>query len=365
MKIALFPGCFDPFHNQHAAIVKSLTQAFQFDQIWILINQNSEEKTIIAQFQDRYQIIKQLFQKYPEIHVINKPISFYTTEMIKEFQKIYPDDQFYLILGSDQINKLEQWQNADNLPNLIRFICAMRKDHPLNPKIEQKYQILTIPNLKINDHNSTAIKKGRNWFFLNKCTQKYILDHKLYLDNILNEQIEDKKRIQHCYNVAHLTQQIAQHFNYNGDWKALFFAGLFHDITKTWTKEKHLSLLKKHKLSLDALLDLPEPIQHAYTGAYFVYNELNMKNNEVFLAIKYHSTAKKGFSDFGKIVFIADKLESSKEKHFFLSAKKTSKNSKIDLEELFAITLKNSFQKLQKQNKKPTRDHYDAYLQYC
>ena len=68
-KIALFPGCFDPFHRQHQKIVETALIQFELDQIWILINQKSEEKEVLASFQHRYNIIQNLFADHFQVKV--------------------------------------------------------------------------------------------------------------------------------------------------------------------------------------------------------------------------------------------------------------------------------------------------------
>jgi pantetheine-phosphate adenylyltransferase len=67
MKIALFPGSFDPVTKAHVDIVKR--SASLFDKVYIGIGVNSTKKGLLS-VETREQMLRAVFQHDPKIHVV-------------------------------------------------------------------------------------------------------------------------------------------------------------------------------------------------------------------------------------------------------------------------------------------------------
>jgi pantetheine-phosphate adenylyltransferase len=67
MKIALFPGSFDPVTKAHVDIVKRSVGLF--DKVYIGIGDNSSKKGLLT-IEKREQILRAVFDTEPKIHVI-------------------------------------------------------------------------------------------------------------------------------------------------------------------------------------------------------------------------------------------------------------------------------------------------------
>lgn len=356
-KIALFPGCFDPFHRQHEQIVHQVLQQFKIDQLWILINQSSEEKQITTTFSHRWQIVANLFVNHPRIKVWKEAITYYTTALIQEIKKDYPHTQFYLILGSDQVNNLDQWVHADNLDQIATIICAPRFGFVPKPAILKKYPVLLLKGFVINNFNSRMIKQGYHWDFLQPQTIDYIVKHRLYFGNILNQHFSaNNERLQHSYAVAKLSAELAKRFGLTTKLDLLYVGALFHDVTKDWTPKQHLDFWKQHHLDTTLLTNSPLPLWHAYSSAYYLQIELQIKDRDVFEAIFYHTTARINLNELAKMLFIADKLEPNKQDPAFNEVKKLLTNDQISLDKLFQATAHSVYQSLRNHNITPNQD---------
>lgn len=88
MKIAVFPGSFDPLHNGHVDIVNRLLPLF--DKVIIAIGINQDKKYLFA-LEKRMQWLKDVFASEPKIEV--KSYSGLTVEFCKQ------QNAFYLIRG--------------------------------------------------------------------------------------------------------------------------------------------------------------------------------------------------------------------------------------------------------------------------
>lgn len=362
-KIGLYPGCFDPFHRQHQTIVEKTLQQFGLDEIWILINQTSQEKDIIASFSNRFQMIYQLFAHQSRIKIWPKAISYYTTFLVQQLQKQFPEITFYLILGSDQVNNLEMWTHAQILHRLVKIICAPRLGYPLQPALVDKYSVLFLNNLVMNNFNSRSIKQGYNWHFLAPSTKEYICTKHLYFDNVLQHHLSnDQKRRQHSLAVAKLAVQLSKRFGFRFHEKSFLYMGaLFHDLSKNWTEQQHLSFWKRHKLDLNLLKTTPRPIWHAYTSAYFVSKEMQITNENVFYGIFYHTTGSIKLNTFGQIIFIADKLEPHKMIKEFDEVRNLLKKHSISFAQIFSATVVAVYEKITDSKLVPTASLKQLY----
>ena len=364
-KIALFPGCFDPFHRQHQKIVEKALIQFELDQIWILINQKSEEKEVLASFQHRYNIIQNLFADHFQVKVWSKPISYYTTYLVRKIKKYYPNTRFYLILGSDQVNNLNQWKHIDNLEEIVKIICAPRSQHLPDSSIIKKYSVCTLKDFTINNFNSQNVKQGWNWSFLQPQTVKYIYKHQLYFQNILKTHFNNhESKLKHSYAVAKLVLQLGKKFNYDQKLDFLYTGALFHDLTKFWTTDEHLNFWQKHNLDTAQLHNNPFPVWHAYTSAYYLEKEMLIQDDATFKAMFYHTTGHVNMSTCAKLLFIADKLEPNKKTIFFVNARKQLQQKNTTLETLFQMCVEGVYQEIRAKKLTPNKDTKALYAQY-
>ena len=68
MRIALFPGTFDPFTIGHDALVRRALNIV--DELYIAIGINTEKRTMLT-LDERMERIATLYQDEPRIHVVN------------------------------------------------------------------------------------------------------------------------------------------------------------------------------------------------------------------------------------------------------------------------------------------------------
>ena len=112
------------------------------------------------------------------------------------------------------------------------------------------------------------------------------------------------KRFRHSLNVADSSLYLAK--KYGADEKKAYIAGLLHDCTKNETEESQLNFFADNGIILTQL-ELSNPkLWHAMTAPLFVRNELGIDDEELLLALRFHTTGRAGMSLLEKIVYIAD-----------------------------------------------------------
>ena len=97
-------------------------------------------------------------------------------------------------------------------------------------------------------------------------------------------------------------------------------AAIFHDVTKDIYFEEQLQLCKKFDIIINKCVG--KPTIHALTGAYFAKEKFpNYITDEIFSAIKCHTTGSADMSAFDKILFVADYIEAGRKYEKCLSAR--------------------------------------------
>lgn len=111
-------------------------------------------------------------------------------------------------------------------------------------------------------------------------------------------------RFTHSMNVAKRARELAK--IYHLDEEKAYLAGILHDVTK----ETDYSLQEKY---MDNLGIIPTELEksnklvyHQVSGACYVKSVLGIDDDEIFGAIRYHTTGHADMTDFEMLVYLAD-----------------------------------------------------------
>lgn len=111
-------------------------------------------------------------------------------------------------------------------------------------------------------------------------------------------------RYEHSLNVAVRARELSD--RYHEDSKKAYFTGLMHDICKNDPPAKQLAYLQKHGVQLDEVTAHSPQVYHAVSGSVWLAAELNVQDEEILNAVRYHTTARAGMSRFEEIIYLAD-----------------------------------------------------------
>ncbi len=120
----------------------------------------------------------------------------------------------------------------------------------------------------------------------------------------LLQQRLNKDRFYHSLCVADEARRLA--VKYGGNEEKCYLAGLLHDITKNSAPEEHFEIFKNNNITLSQIEMSAEKLWHAISGAAYAEKKLNIKDEEILDAIRYHTTAKADMSLTSKILYLAD-----------------------------------------------------------
>ena len=113
-----------------------------------------------------------------------------------------------------------------------------------------------------------------------------------------------EKRYYHSLCVADEAERLA--IKYGGDAEKCYFAGLLHDITKNSPDTEHLKIFETFDIMLSVIEKNAKKLWHAMSGEAYIKYFLQIDDDELLDAVRYHTTAKADMSLTAKILYLAD-----------------------------------------------------------
>ena len=111
-------------------------------------------------------------------------------------------------------------------------------------------------------------------------------------------------RYTHSVNVSKEAVRLAKKYGADVDKAAL--AGILHDITKEAPKEEQLQIMTDGGIILDNVQKNSSKLWHGISGSVYIRDVLNITDEDILNAVRYHTTGRAGMSLLEKIIFIAD-----------------------------------------------------------
>lgn len=151
--VVIFGGTFDPFHQGHFEIVKSLSK--EFDKVLVIpTNVSYYKNRKITDFNTRFDDAKKQLRAFHNVEVsdierTNITQSFY--DVLKIISKEYTN--ISLALGSDEYNMLDTWKNYKEILKIVKLVVITRPNYEIN----YKFIINKTINLNI-DISSTQLR---------------------------------------------------------------------------------------------------------------------------------------------------------------------------------------------------------------
>ncbi|WP_280768531.1 bis(5'-nucleosyl)-tetraphosphatase (symmetrical) YqeK [Salipaludibacillus daqingensis] len=164
------------------------------------------------------------------------------------------------------------------------------------------------------------------------------------------------RRYEHTKRVVEEATLLAE--RYGGDIEKIRLAAILHDYAKYRSSvEMRDKVLKDSTLPI-ALLDYGDELLHSFVGSVFVKQELNIDDEIVLSAIRYHTTGRASMTLEEKVVFLADYIEPGRT---FPEAITTRELSKQDLDVACLESLKNTIGYLSNKSIGIYPDTFQAY----
>ena len=163
-KVGIFGGSFNPIHVGHLALANYLCEFGRLDAVWFLVTPQNPLKRRDDLLDDtcRLELTRLAIGDYPKFHVsdfeFRLPRPLYTLHTLRALREAYPENEFYLIMGSDNWRVLNLWHEPQQLLAENKLIVYPRPGFEVSAsELPPQVRLVKAPLL---DVSSTLIREG-------------------------------------------------------------------------------------------------------------------------------------------------------------------------------------------------------------
>ena len=334
MRIGIYGGTFNPIHRGHLTAARAAMDVLGLDRLLLIPASIPPHKALpqgSAEPAGRLEMTAlacaQLGPGAQALDIeLHRTGPSYTVDTLRQLRQMYPEDELWLLMGTDMFLSLERWYHAADILSLAH-IGAFDRVHPQpggdlaaqKRHLEEAYgaDIAIIPNEHVLDLSSTqvrqALAQGGGQELVTDPVYGYIQRRGLYgVHTDLRRLTPDRLR---PIALSYLKPKRMPHVlgtEQEADETQARVAALLHDCTKKLDMEGQLALCAQYHIRLDDLERHALKLLHAKTGAAIARDVFGV-DDAVYWAIYWHTTGHADMTLLEKIIYLADYIEPSRD----------------------------------------------------
>ena len=131
-RIGIFGGTFNPVHNGHINLLNKVCESISLDKIYVFPTFIPPHKIAVdlASGEDRLAMCRLAFEDNLIVQIsdfeLKQEGKSYTINTLIHLKSIYPDDELFLIMGSDMLLTIEEWKSYKEIFKLCTIVGATR-----------------------------------------------------------------------------------------------------------------------------------------------------------------------------------------------------------------------------------------------
>ena len=166
-RIGIYGGSFNPVHFGHVGLAKWVIENTDLDELWLMVSPNNPLKpaNLLAPEGERLAAVSKAVKDIPHVKAsdfeFSLPRPSYTANTLRELQKAYPDADFTLIIGEDNIAIFDRWREYEFILANFRIFVYPRRENLSDEDLTAKRSNSPQDGLTTQWSNSVAVKEIR------------------------------------------------------------------------------------------------------------------------------------------------------------------------------------------------------------
>ncbi len=164
MKIGLFFGSFNPIHTGHLIIANYFAENTDMDKVWFIVSPQNpfKEKHTLLDEKHRLYMVNLAVEDNYKLEASNiefkLPQPSYTIHTLTYLKEKYPENEFVLIMGSDNLAGLPKWKNIELIVKSHPiYIYTRSESERIEPDFDGDFHFFDVPIIAIS---STFIRNS-------------------------------------------------------------------------------------------------------------------------------------------------------------------------------------------------------------
>ena len=371
MAIGLFGGTFNPPHLGHLRLARAFAARFSLPRVLVIPTFVPPHKLSpdLADAETRVRMCRLLFGEAPfEVSTmeIDRGGRSYTVETLERLHAQYPDEELFLLIGSDMLESFDTWYRAQDIRRLCTVCAAVRETGKTldanGAVLLEDFEPVVISSTEIRER----VRLGQDVTdFVGEAVAGCIAEAGLYTDaytayrRLLRERLGDY-RLRHSFCVADAAKMLAE--RYGADPEKAYFSGVLHDVMKDTPHERQKQIIEDGGTSLTRAESGNPKLWHAMAGEAFLRTQLHVGDADVLNAVRYHTTGRAHMSLLEKILYVADYMSADRE---YNGVERMRRLSESSLEEAMLFGLSFTISDLAQKEQIIHPDSVDCYNEIC
>lgn len=155
MKIGIFGGSFNPIHNGHVAIGRTMLQVMGLDEVWYMLSPQNPLKQYADLLDEnkRMDIVRHALKDEPGLvakdYEFSLPRPSYTWNTLQNLHKDFPHDEFTLIIGGDNWDKFDKWAHHEDILATHRIAVFPREGAAVPEQLPENVTFVKVPLVNV------------------------------------------------------------------------------------------------------------------------------------------------------------------------------------------------------------------------
>ena len=274
MRIAIFGGSFNPPHKGHIEAALAATRALEAERLLVIpagTAPHKDEPRVSAPAAERMLLTELAFAGEPHAEVLGIELErggkSYTVDTLETLKGLYPDDELWLLMGSDMLYSFESWKDYRRILELASLIAFPRERGEAErlrqaaSELKEKYgavvEIIPFVSTEISSSELRGLlqnREGRQ--YLDETVYEEIIKKRLYgakpdLAWLRSKAYAmlDERRVPHVAGCEQEAVRLAE--RWGADTGEAAEAGILHDITKKLKGSEQLKLCDEYDIMTD------------------------------------------------------------------------------------------------------------------
>lgn len=187
--VGLFFGSFNPIHIGHLALANYFLEFAGLKQIWFVVSPHNpfKEKNTLLQDYHRLELVNRSIGDYTRFKASNiefkMPQPNYTIHTLTLLSEKYPQHDFSLIMGSDNLESFHKWKNYEVILEHYQVLVYPRPGHPGGTLMDHpSVTLIQAPVIEVSSSFiRAAVRDGKDVrFFMQEAGYNYLKEMHFY-----------------------------------------------------------------------------------------------------------------------------------------------------------------------------------------
>ncbi len=385
MRVLIYGGSFNPPHIGHIHAVRQAVEQLRPERAFLIPAAMPPHKRLAAGSpapEDRLAMTRLAAAEAPDCEALDIELArtgpSYTSDTLRQIRARYPRAEIVFLVGTDMLLTLESWHEPAEILSLASLaVFARERDSGAEieagaARLREQYgATVYVLTGEPEEVSSTRVREllperqGRE--LLPEAVYGYIIQKRLYGARPDFDWLREKayaylkpSRVPHVRGTETEARTLAARWGVDPADAAE--AAIVHDITKNRTYEEQLCLCEKYGIILDDCQRESEKLLHAITGCCFAREHFGIPE-DIFQAVRWHTTGRPGMTDLERVVYLADYIEPGRSG--FSGLAELRKTAYEDLDAAMELALRMSLAEVRGKGRQPHKDSVGAQRYYA